>query len=145
MSFHYALLIIKTLRLVIKFAVFFKPCVICNYIIIPLLITVIKSIHLLYILLGTSNVEVNTEIHSTSQDGRRKRRRVNLDEETPNHDLQRRLIDALEKNSRLVAEQLEAQNNHRRLDRDQQRDQAGGFVLVLNKLADALEKIADKL
>lgn len=110
-----------------------------------MLITLIKSIHLLYILLGTSNVEVNTEIHSTSQDGRRKRRRVNLDEETPNHDLQRRLIDALEKNSRLVAEQLEAQNNHRRLDRDQQRDQAGGFILVLNKLADALEKIADKL
>lgn len=59
--------------------------------------------------------------------------------------LQYHLIDVLERNGKMLTAQLEAQNTNFQLDREQRRNNADGLVAVLNKLADALGKIADKL
>ncbi|KAG6476930.1 hypothetical protein ZIOFF_066178 [Zingiber officinale] len=58
---------------------------------------------------------------------------------------QGRLIEVLERNSRMLTAQLEAQNLNCQLDRDLRKDQAKSLLDVLGKLADALGKIADKL
>ncbi|XP_043703547.1 trihelix transcription factor ASR3-like isoform X2 [Telopea speciosissima] len=96
---------------------------------------------------GTTNEKqptVNPEKGSTSQEEGRKRRRLASDiggEAT----LQDHLIKVLERNSGMLAAQLESQNINCQLDRDQRKDHAGSLVAVLSKLADALGKIADKL
>ncbi|OWM89812.1 trihelix transcription factor ASR3-like [Punica granatum] len=79
------------------------------------------------------------------EEGRKRKRPVAEagDEETLG--LQHRLIDLLEKNSRLLTDQLEVQDRNSKLDRDLRKDQADGLLGVLNKLADALVKIADRL
>ncbi|XP_029121842.1 trihelix transcription factor ASR3 [Elaeis guineensis] len=56
-----------------------------------------------------------------------------------------KLIEVLERNSKILTAQLEAQNINCQLDRDQRKDQANSLLGVLNKLADALGRIADKL
>lgn len=74
-----------------------------------------------------------------------KRRRPST-KATKDTDLQsHQLIEVLERNSRMLTTQLEAQHLNCQLDRDQRKDQANGLLNVLGKLADALEKIADKL
>ncbi|KAK7273178.1 hypothetical protein RIF29_14226 [Crotalaria pallida] len=84
----------------------------------------------------------NPETGSTSQEGRkRKRFATDGEEET----LQSQLIDVLERNSKMLQDQLEAQNINFQLDRQQQKDTASNIVAVLDKLADALGRIADKL
>ncbi|XP_044507706.1 trihelix transcription factor ASR3-like isoform X2 [Mangifera indica] len=91
---------------------------------------------------GTTNE--NPEIGSTSQEGRkRKRFSTNGNGETSN--LQCQLMNVLEKNGKMLTAQLEAQNNNFALDREQRKDNADNLVAVLNKLADALARIADKL
>ena len=45
----------------------------------------------------------------------------------------------------MLTAQLEAQNINFQLDREQRKDHADGLVTVLNKLANALGKLADKL
>ncbi|XP_022148984.1 trihelix transcription factor ASR3 isoform X2 [Momordica charantia] len=95
---------------------------------------------------GTSNdreAAANPETGSTSQEGR-KRKRVALDGDEENI-LQDELIGILEKNGKLLTAQLEAQNMNFQLDREQRKHHADGLVAVLNKLADALGRIADKL
>ncbi|KAK7295613.1 hypothetical protein RJT34_18524 [Clitoria ternatea] len=84
----------------------------------------------------------NPEMGSTS-DGGRKRKRFAADEEEET--LQSQLIDVLEKNGKMLRDQLEAQNLNFQLDRQQQKDTASNIVAVLDKLADALGRIADKL
>ncbi|TKY64960.1 hypothetical protein E2542_SST07812 [Spatholobus suberectus] len=84
----------------------------------------------------------NPEMGSTSQGGR-KRKRFATDEEEET--LQSQLIDVLEKNGKMLRDQLEAQNINFQLDRQQQKDTASNIVAVLDKLADALGRIADKL
>ncbi|XP_077212123.1 trihelix transcription factor ASR3-like [Tasmannia lanceolata] len=73
-----------------------------------------------------------------------KRRRVSTEEGGVTN-LQGQLIAVLERNSRMLTAQLEAQNTNWQLDRDQRKDHAESLVGVLNKLADALGRIADKL
>ncbi|PKU74481.1 hypothetical protein MA16_Dca003684 [Dendrobium catenatum] len=51
----------------------------------------------------------------------------------------------LDRNNRMLATQLESQNINTQLDREQRKDQVNGLLGVLNKLADALGRIADKL
>ncbi|OMO94741.1 hypothetical protein CCACVL1_05859 [Corchorus capsularis] len=51
----------------------------------------------------------------------------------------------LERNSNMINSQLEAQNKNYQLDRDQRKEQADSLVHALNKLTDALVKIANKL
>ncbi|XP_043687034.1 trihelix transcription factor ASR3-like isoform X2 [Telopea speciosissima] len=95
---------------------------------------------------GTTNEKqptVNPEKGSTSQEGR-KRRRLSTDvgsEAT----LPDQLIEVLERNSKMLTAQLEAQNINCQLDRNQRKDHADSLVSVLSKLADALGRIADKL
>ncbi|RRT51035.1 hypothetical protein B296_00018036 [Ensete ventricosum] len=81
---------------------------------------------------------------SSPSRGGQKRRRTSPDE-AEDCGLQSRLIEVLERNSRMLTAQLEAQNMNCQLDRDQRKDQANGLLAVLGKLADALGRIADKL
>ncbi|KAI4343451.1 hypothetical protein L6164_010796 [Bauhinia variegata] len=85
----------------------------------------------------------NPEMGSTSQ-GVRKRKRFKTDggEE---EDLQSQLVDVLERNGKMLSTHLEAQNLNFRLDIEQRKDHARNLVAVLDKLADALSRIADKL
>lgn len=73
----------------------------------------------------------------------RKRKRDKTDEEESTT-LEQQLIEALEKNGKLISSQIESQNNHLRLDREQRNNHVNSFITVLNKLADALGRIADK-
>lgn len=86
----------------------------------------------------------NPEIASTSADAR-KRKRPTAEADDEPMGMRYRLIDVLERNGKLLTAQLEAQNNNLQLDRDQRQDQANGLLAVLNKLADAVGRIADKL
>ncbi|KAK2634791.1 hypothetical protein Ddye_029583 [Dipteronia dyeriana] len=86
----------------------------------------------------------NPEFGATSKDGRKRKRSVtDGEEETGN--MQPQLIEILEKNGKMLTTQLEAQNNNFKLDREQRKDQGDSLIVVLNKLADALGRIADKL
>jgi len=87
---------------------------------------------------------VNPETGSTSQEGR-KRRRFPAEEDVEEASLQDQLIQVLERNGRILTTQLEAQNINLKLDREERKDHATSLVAVLNKLADALGRIADKL
>ncbi|KAH6837842.1 Homeodomain-like superfamily protein [Perilla frutescens var. hirtella] len=83
------------------------------------------------------------EIQNTQ--GGRKRKRSASDGEGETTDLQHQLVEALEKNGRLLSTHLEAQNTHLELDREQRNGHVNSLITVLNKLADALGRIADKL
>ncbi|XP_022959967.1 trihelix transcription factor ASR3-like isoform X2 [Cucurbita moschata] len=102
---------------------------------------------------GTSNereaaaaaaAAANPEIGSNLQEGR-KRKRIAKEGEEESMMVQDELIGILEKNGKLLSAQLEAQNMNFQLDREQRRYHADGLVTVLNKVADALGRIADKL
>ncbi|KAG6503251.1 hypothetical protein ZIOFF_031975 [Zingiber officinale] len=80
---------------------------------------------------------------STSHEGQKRRR--TSPEGAEDNDLQTRLIEILDRNSRMMIAQLEVQNLNCQLDRDERKDQTNGLLIVLGKLADALGKIADKL
>lgn len=73
-----------------------------------------------------------------------KRRRLSTDD-GGDTTLQEQLVKVLESNNKMLAAQLEAQNANSHLDRDQRKDQGDSLIAVLNKLADALGKIADKI
>ncbi|OMO88783.1 hypothetical protein CCACVL1_08209 [Corchorus capsularis] len=96
---------------------------------------------------GTTNEKhptSNPEIGSASQEAR-KRKRMGNDGDEEMNSLQYHLIDVLERNGKMLVAQLEAQNTNFQQDREQRRDHADNLVAVLNKLADALGRIADKL
>ncbi|KAJ7945605.1 Trihelix transcription factor ASR3 [Quillaja saponaria] len=84
----------------------------------------------------------NPEIGSTSE-GLKKRKRFTTDVEEEN--LQYQLVDILERNGKMLTAQLEAQNTNSQMDREQRKGHADTLVAVLNKLAEALGRIADKL
>ncbi|XP_058102920.1 trihelix transcription factor ASR3-like isoform X2 [Magnolia sinica] len=88
-------------------------------------------------------LDVDPEKGSASQEGRKRRRVSPACDGVPN--LQDQLIEVLERNSKMLTTQLEAQNINCQLDRDQRKDHADGLIGVLSKLADALGRIADKL
>ena len=89
--------------------------------------------------------EQSTERDAPSQQGGQKRPRTDEEAGEGTTDLQSKLIEILDRNSRMVAAQLEAQNINSRLDREQRKDQVGSLLGVLGKVADALYRIADKL
>ncbi|XP_076919164.1 trihelix transcription factor ASR3-like isoform X2 [Bidens hawaiensis] len=80
----------------------------------------------------------------TYQERERERKRKRP-EEAEEVSLQKQLIEAMERNGRLLSSQLEIQNTNSQLDREQRRDHASSLFGVLNKLADAMTRIADKL
>ena len=69
-----------------------------------------------------------------------KRRRLPIDGSEDNN-----WAKILERNSNMLCSQLEAQNINYQLDRDQRKEQADSLVASLNKLTDALVRIANKL
>ncbi|KAL2539399.1 Homeodomain-like superfamily protein [Abeliophyllum distichum] len=85
----------------------------------------------------------NFETGSTFQHGM-KRRKLSS-EGCQNIDAVDRLIRVLQRNAGLLNAQLEAQNMNCQVDRDQRNDQHNSLVTALNKITDALAKIADKL
>lgn len=96
---------------------------------------------------GTTNEKQpasNPEIGSTSQEGR-KRKRFATEEDEETISLHNQLVDILERNGKMLASQLEAQNANFQLDREQRKDDVNSLIGVLGKLADALARIADKL
>ncbi|KAL8215849.1 hypothetical protein R6Q57_022686 [Mikania cordata] len=76
---------------------------------------------------------------SISQEGC-KRRRVSTDDKFSD-----RLLDVLEKNTNMLSAQIDAENMNCQLYRDQRKDCNEGLVCALNRISDALTKIADKL
>lgn len=97
---------------------------------------------------GTSKEKQPADDEETdlpSQEGHKRRRTADEDERDETDDHHTQLLQVLERNSRMVAAQLEAQNRNLQLDRDQRREQTDSLLGVLNKLADSLSKIADKL
>ncbi|CAN6471866.1 unnamed protein product [Victoria cruziana] len=86
---------------------------------------------------------MNAEKGSTSQAGQKRKQPLSEDDGETN--VQDRLIKILEKNSRMLTAQLEAQNVNSQLDRNERKDHSDSLVEVLGKLADALGRIADKL
>ncbi|CAH1417352.1 unnamed protein product [Lactuca virosa] len=79
------------------------------------------------------------------QGSSRKRKRPAIDadadedeDEEEEMSLQKQLIEAMERNGRLLSSQLEIQNTNSQLDRDQRKDHANTLFAVLNKLADAM-------
>ncbi|CAH8389362.1 unnamed protein product [Eruca vesicaria subsp. sativa] len=90
----------------------------------------------------------NPEAGSTSQEERKRKRTSDGEEEgggEATKSRQDQLIEILERNGQLLAAQLEVQNTNLKLDREQRKDHGDNLVAVLNKLADAVAKIADKL
>lgn len=81
---------------------------------------------------------------STSQEGR-KRKRFGCDGDEDETSLQSQLIDVLERNGKVLASHLDAQNTHFQLDREQRKYHTDSLVAVLSKLADALVRISEKL
>ncbi|GMH15086.1 hypothetical protein Nepgr_016927 [Nepenthes gracilis] len=86
---------------------------------------------------------LNAEIGTMPRGQKRKQFATEEDGATPS--LQDQLIQALEKNGSILRAQLEAQNTNLKLDREERKEHADSLVAVLNKLADALGRIADKL
>ncbi|KAL5214565.1 hypothetical protein ABZP36_003717 [Zizania latifolia] len=94
---------------------------------------------------GTSRAKQPEQIieDSPAQGGHKRQRSNDTSGEAP--DVQGQLIEILDRSSRMVAAQLEAQNINCQLDREQRKDQVSSLLGVLGKMADALYRIADKL
>ncbi|CAO2829068.1 unnamed protein product [Amaranthus hypochondriacus] len=92
-------------------------------------------------------VGLNPEIGSTSGEAAGRKRRRTLDEEEGGIHLQAQdeLIQVLERNGRVLSAQLDAYNLNHKLDREERKENTSSLVVVLNKLADAMGRIADKL
>lgn len=98
---------------------------------------------------------LNREMGSTSHEGRKRRRFLSeedAEEEaeegpspSPSLRMHDQLVDVMERNGRILSAQLDAHNINLKLDREERKDHAASLVSVLNKLADALGRIADKL
>lgn len=88
------------------------------------------------------NLGTKTRKGSMSREG--KKRRLSSDE-SKDPDLEDRLIKVLGRNMSMLNSQLKAQNINCQLDREQRKDHNDSLVSALNKLTDAIVKIADKL
>lgn len=84
------------------------------------------------------------EVGSASQEGR-KRKRFAPEEDEEAISLQKQLVDIFERNGKMLTTQLQAQNANYQMDREQRKDDVNSLIGVLNKLADSLGRIADKL
>lgn len=103
------------------------------------------SNHLNFLTAGTSRAKQPEQIveDSPAQGAHKRQRSDDASGEAP--DLQGQLIEILDRSSRMVAAQLEAQNINCQLDREQRKDQVSSLLGVLGKVADALYRIADKM
>ncbi|CAL9037048.1 trihelix transcription factor ASR3 [Musa acuminata AAA Group] len=81
--------------------------------------------------------------HETQSSQGLKRRRISPEEGSSNFDNQ--LIKIIERNNKMIVSHFNAQNANLQLERDQWREQANSLLDVLNKLVDAVGRIADKL
>lgn len=94
--------------------------------------------------------QASQETSSEPERGAEKRKRWEFsgeDAETApaERKLIKRLTESVERGSRLVAAQLEAQTIQQQIDREQRKEQFDGVVQAFHRLADAVSKIADKL
>ncbi|XP_060203054.1 trihelix transcription factor ASR3-like [Lycium barbarum] len=56
-----------------------------------------------------------------------------------------KLLKTLEQNTSMLHAQLDAQMENRQLDREQQKEQTNSLIAALNKVADAVARVADKI
>lgn len=56
-----------------------------------------------------------------------------------------KLLKTLEQNTNMLHSQLDAQMENRQRDREQQKEQTNSLIAVLNKVADAVARVADKM
>ncbi|WOL16169.1 hypothetical protein Cni_G24951 [Canna indica] len=104
-----------------------------------------KLVSLMLLLTGfTSDQHQTNDSEKQSSPQGRKRRR-NSPDGVGNNNFHKQLINVLERNNEMLVAQLKAQNANLELDRDQRREQTKGLLEVLNKLADALGRIAEKI
>ncbi|KAH7286672.1 hypothetical protein KP509_32G017400 [Ceratopteris richardii] len=76
----------------------------------------------------------------------RKRKKQSIDASNGDmHEFKSHLSSLLQTSSAVLTAHVESQNVNSRLDREQRKEQMESLVGVLNKLADALGKIADRL
>ncbi|KAL8038069.1 hypothetical protein ABFX02_11G080000 [Erythranthe guttata] len=102
---------------------------------------------------GINNEKQPESEEATAQQGRKRKRRetdadegeTNTNTNTNTKNIEHQLIEALEKNGKLLSSQIEAQNSNLQLDREQRNEHVNSLITVLNKLADAFGRIADKL
>nr|WNP90944.1 hypothetical protein [Medicago sativa] len=94
---------------------------------------------------GNARGASNEKQQASNLEGERKRKRFATEGNEEEESVQSELIEVLEKNGKMLCEQLEAQNKRLQLDRQQQNQTASNMVAVLDKLANALGRIADKL
>lgn len=76
---------------------------------------------------------------------KKKRKHPSNPSEEEHDEIKSQLFALLENNSRVLAAHVQSQNLNSQLDRDQRKEHAESLVAVLGKLADALEKIANRL
>lgn len=81
--------------------------------------------------------------HETQSSQGLKRRRISPEGGSSNFHNQ--LIKIIERNNKMIMSHFSVQNANLQLERDQRREQANSLLDVLNKLADAVGRIADKL
>ncbi|KAJ4798567.1 Trihelix transcription factor GTL1-like protein [Rhynchospora pubera] len=85
---------------------------------------------------------------SPKKEGSKRKRSKDLDAEEvqPEHfKLIKRLTETMERGTRLVAAQLEAQTIQLQIDRNQRKEQFDELLKAFNRLADGITKIAEKL
>nr|XP_016504769.1 PREDICTED: uncharacterized protein LOC107822713 [Nicotiana tabacum] len=56
-----------------------------------------------------------------------------------------KLLKTMEQNTNMLHAQLDAQIDNRQLDREQQKEHTDSLIVALNKVADALARVADKM
>jgi hypothetical protein len=96
------------------------------------------------------DTEETTHCHSEEKRQKRKWSPVQEgggeeDNNNNNNSDNRKLIKVLEDNGRLLSSHLEAHNMNSELEREQRKEHVNSLVQVLNKIADAFVRIADKL
>ena len=74
-----------------------------------------------------------------------RKKRKHAAEDELHDEIKTQLYSLLENNSRVLESHIESQNLNSQLDRNQRKEHAENLVSVLSKLADAMEKIADRL
>lgn len=56
-----------------------------------------------------------------------------------------KLLKTLERNTNMLHSQLDAQMENRQRDREQQKEHTDSLIAALNKVADAVSRVADKM
>ncbi|KAH0737552.1 hypothetical protein KY290_036257 [Solanum tuberosum] len=94
---------------------------------------------------GTRQPNTRGAHKGRGKQGRKRKRNNSNTHDEKARNVQHHLVKALERNGKMVSSQLEGQNIHSEQDTVQRKDHVDNLIVVLNKFAGALGRIADKL